>query len=115
MIDSLPIRIKYDNQEFFKNLPHIKFSDEADITINCPVIDKYNIIYIPEGSLNGTFGFSTDELWVETLDERIELEKAGIKTPIIVLTKDKELLPYCMKDRLAYLQDRINKEKGRYK
>jgi len=35
------------------------------------------------------------------------LELSGTFT---VLTNDKEMLPYCMKDRLASLQDRINKK-----
>ena len=126
MLDSLPIRIKYDNIGLFKDIPNIEYDHEADIQImEWPTTyeaynpDKYKILYITDTSdITPEMIKSANEIasiWVNTHEDRIKLQKAGLVMPVVVMSADKSLLPYCMKDRLAYLQDKINKEKGRYK
>lgn len=100
MIDPIKIAIKYSKMEIFKEIDYISFDENADIEIK---------------SLNdGWIVTANDkvEFWVKTLEDRIKLKRTGVVATIIILTTDDELLPYCMKDRLAYLQDRTNKEKN---
>lgn len=99
MIDPIQIIIKFDNMELFKKIKNVSFSEDADIEIK-----KADNQWLVDA--NGQ-----KEIWVESLEDEIVLRRAGEKGTIFILTKDKELLPYCMKDRLAYLQDKINKEK----
>ena len=106
MIDPLPIFINCENMEMFKDIPNIKYSKDADITIDNPIKGKYNVRY----SYMGDEWIPFQEDWVETLESKLFMRTLEIKTLIIVLTDNKEMLPYCMKDRLATLQDRINKK-----
>ncbi len=114
MINPLPIRIRYDRMEMFEDVPNVSYDAEADITINDVEQGRYNILFYPENPPSSELAIFVDEIWVETLEEKITQEKSGVKRTVIVLTTDESLLPYAMKDRLAYLQDKINKEKGRY-
>jgi len=104
MITPMPTRVRFSDEEMFKDIPYITCDKGADIAINDPQNKTYNISYhFPVDD--------ADEVWVDSLKEKIECEKADVLPPIFILTEDKELLPYCMKDRLVSLQDAINKEK----
>jgi hypothetical protein len=106
MIMPLPVRIIGDIG-MFGDYPNITNDPEADIILmdkdEEQKIGKYNIAkFFPTNN--------THEVWVDSLEQKIELKRAGIIKPIIIMTKDKELLPAMMMDRLVYLQDKINKE-----
>jgi len=98
----MPVRIKFSDKEMFKDIPYITHDDDADITINDPQKGKYNIAYYSSAE-------DMSEVWINTSAEKIELQQLGVEIPIFVMTKDEKLLPYCMKDRLVSIQDKINK------
>lgn len=100
MIDPIKIKVNYLDMSLFKDIPNISYEEKADIEIS-KVDNRWQVV------ANGK-----EEFWVETLQNHIDLRLTGVEMPIFILTKDKDLLPYCMKDRLAYLQDRTNKEKA---
>jgi len=103
VIDPIPILVDYENPKLLKKFGNIRFSPRAMITVDVPTKGKYNISY------EQPITEDTKEVWVKTPEKKIELQKNGVTLPIIVLTENEELLPFCMKDRLASLQDKLNK------
>lgn len=102
MIEPIKIRVNIDMPSIFKKFDYITFDKDADIKVD---VSAFGWSVVANGK---------EEVWVETLEDKIRFKRSGYKDyagSIFILTKDQELLPYCMKDRLAYLQDRINKEK----
>jgi len=106
MIDPIPVLVNCKNMEMFKDISNIKYSEDADITIDNPIKGKYNISY----NYMGDEWIPFQEHWVETLESKLFMKTLELSGTFTVLTNDKEMLPYCMKDRLASLQDRINKK-----
>lgn len=122
MIDPIPISVKSSELDgALVQFTNINFTDDAKIrfvkTAGEIDFDHYCILNFlgmkPEEVFGGWIGFANtvDELWVGCLETKIALKRLGVKKPIFILTEDSELLSYCMKDRLASIQDRINKWK----
>ena len=89
--------------DLLKKFTHIAYSEDSRLTINDPLPGRYNISMEPEPDN------LYQEAWVPDLDTKIHLEKTGFSGQIVVMSKDLEILPYCMRDRLVSLQDRMNK------
>lgn len=98
MIDPIPVKVKFDNMALLEPIKNISYGEDADI----------EIVTLGDGD------------WTILTDGKVLEHWTTLKgvpkndPPIIYISGDPALLPYCMKDRLAYLQDKINKEKGRY-
>lgn len=107
MIEPLPVRIIGDIGIFSK-YPNITADSEADIVLMDKDVapqdsKKYYIAKFFKTN-------SADEVWVKTLEQKIEFKQAGVIKPIIIMTADEKLLTVTMRDRIIYLQDKINKQ-----
>lgn len=117
MINPLPTKVIFEGGEYLHTMfPNIEVTDDADIEVlihpttstkRCSVgnliglesklewLDYYNLL---------------DEIWVSTFEDKIELLNTDVRVPIIVMGNDLNTLPFSIKDRLIYLQDKSNKE-----
>lgn len=107
MINPLPVKIIGD-AGIFKDYDNIVSDPEADIVLMDRDVapqdsSKYYIAKFFKTN-------SADEVWVDSLEQRIEFKQSGVIKPMIIITKVPELLPAMMRDRLVYLQDKINKQ-----
>jgi len=105
MILSLPTFVKCPDMSLFRGQENIVFNEDSKLTIDNILPNRYNISFKYHPTTD------SDEIWVYVLAEKIAYQKVGITIPIIVMTEDKELLPLCLKDRIVYLQDQLNKGK----
>lgn len=116
MIDPINIdvcTVNVETREHLKNFSNIRLTEDAKIRIvDFPeeIDSNHYCILIFNGHLP-EFANKVDEVWIPSLDKKIELKRWGVKKPIFIMTENNDLLPYCMKDRLASIQDRINKWK----
>ena len=89
----------------FKGQENIVYNEDSKLTIDNILPNRYNISW--------KFAPTTDtrEIWVTSPEEKFAYLKIGVTVPIIIMTEDEVLLPLCMKDRIVYLQDQLNKGK----
>ncbi len=97
IIDALPVKVKFKDIKIMERFPNISYDDYADITVV-------------------TDGDDWKVSWGDKILEYWTTSKNSVQKdpPVIYLSSNSEMLPYCMRDRLVYLQDKINKELGRY-
>lgn len=89
----------------FEGQDNIVYNEDSRLTVDNPLPNRYNISFREAPTTD------TREIWATSLDEKIAYQKIGVTVPIIIMTDDKELLPLCLKDRIVYLQDQLNKGK----
>lgn len=105
MILALPTFVNCKEMNLFEGQDNIVYNEDAKITIDNPLPNRYNISWKEE--INDLI----KEVWVRSSEWKAVLLHQGIKVPIIVIGEDPEIQPYSMKDRLVYLQDQLNKGK----